>query len=128
MNTHTQVVLSFPGSANPAKRHTLRKELAEALRLSEFPVVLDLSHRRTLNHDDIDLLLECVAQSAGRNPQIFLAAGSRSMHMLLEVIRISSLVPVFDSIEEAVAEPQLAPGAAPMETFSTEHAQRRSAA
>jgi hypothetical protein len=54
------------------------------------------------------LLLECVAQAAGRDTQVLFVAGSRVNRVLLEVTRISSLVPVFNSVREALAYPQIA--------------------
>jgi len=61
-----------------------------------------------LNHEDIDLLLECAAQAAGRDTKVLFVAGSRVNRVLLEVTRISSLVPVFNSVREALAYPQTA--------------------
>jgi hypothetical protein len=71
-------------------------------------VIVDFSDCRTLNHDDIDLLLECVAQVAGRDAQVSFVAGTRTNRVLLEVTRISSLVPVFNSVVEALAHTQIA--------------------
>jgi hypothetical protein len=71
-------------------------------------VIVDFSACRTLNYEDIDLLLECVAQVAGRDTQVLFVAGSRVNRVLLEVTRISSLVPVFDSVKEALSYPQIA--------------------
>ena len=65
-------------------------------------MIVDFSGCRPLNHEDIDLLLECVAQVAGRDTQVLFVAGSRANRVLLEVTRISSLVPVFNSVEEAL--------------------------
>jgi hypothetical protein len=99
-------VLPFPCAATFAGRRALRKDLLNALRISGSPVVLDLSSCSTLNHEDIDLLLECIAQVAGRDTAILLVAGARANRVLLEVTRISSLVPVFNSVKEALAYPQ----------------------
>jgi hypothetical protein len=101
-------ILPFPCVSNAANRRTLRKDLLSALRVSRSPVIVDLSGCRTLNHEDIDLLLECVAQVSGRDTQVLFVAGSRVNRVLLEVTRISSLVPVFDSVKEALAYPQVA--------------------
>jgi len=54
------------------------------------------------------LLLECMAHVAGRDTQVVFVSGSRATRVLLEVTRISSLAPVFNSIEEALARPQAA--------------------
>jgi hypothetical protein len=49
-----------------------------------------------------------VAQAAGRDTKVLFVAGSRVNRVLLEVTRISSLVPVFNSVKEALAYPQIA--------------------
>jgi hypothetical protein len=82
--------------------------LLNALRVSESPVILDFSECRSLSFEDIDLLLECLAQVAGRDTQLVFVAGSSATRVLLEVTRISSLAPVFNSIEEVLAHPQVA--------------------
>jgi hypothetical protein len=101
-------IMSFPSASSSAKRRAERKDLLRALRVSESPVVLDFSGCRSLNGEDIDLLLECLAQVAGRDTQVVFVAGSSANRVLLEVTRVSSLVPVFNSIEEALAPAQTA--------------------
>jgi hypothetical protein len=108
MNTIPWVILPFPCGSNFADRRGLRKDLLIALRVSGSPVIVDFSSCSTLNHADIDLLLECVAQAAGRETKVLFVAGSRVNRVLLEVTRISSLVPVFNSVREALAYPQIA--------------------
>ena len=100
-------ILPFPCGTSSADRRGLRKGLLVALRVSGSPVIVDFSGCGTLNHEDIDLLLECVAQAAGRDTKVLFVAGSRVNRVLLEVTRISSLVPVFNSVEEALAYPQI---------------------
>jgi hypothetical protein len=107
MTTAARTVLPFPCDPNSACRRSLRKELLRALRVSRSPVVVDLSRCCSLNHEDIDLLLDCVAQVAGRDTQVFFVAGSLANRVLLEVTRIASLVPVFNSTEEALADAQM---------------------
>jgi hypothetical protein len=107
-NTVPWTVLPFPCASRLADRRGLRKDLLTALRVSGSPVIVDFSDCRTLNYQDIDLLLECVAEAAGRDTKVLFVAGSRVNRVLLEVTRISSLVPVFDSIREALAYPQIA--------------------
>lgn len=101
-------ILPFPCGTSPALRRAQRKVLLSALRVSGSPVVVDLSGCPELNHEDIDLLLECMAQVAGRDVQMLFVAGSRANRVLLEVTRIPSLVPVFNTIEEALAYPETA--------------------
>ena len=98
-------ILRFPCASTTAGR-VQRKKLLSALRVSGSPVIVDLSGCPTLNHEDVDLLLACVAQVVGRDTQVLFVAGPRVNRLLLEVTRISSLVPVFNSVEEALAYPQ----------------------
>jgi hypothetical protein len=102
------MILPFPCTSNLADRRALRTDLSIALRVSGSPVIVDFSECRTLDHEDIDLLLECVAQAAGRDTKVLFVAGSRVNRVLLEVTRISSIVPVFNSVKEALAYPQIA--------------------
>lgn len=101
---YTQTVLSFTRAADFGGRRALRSDLLNALRTSEPPVIVDLAGLSTLDHEDIGLLLECVEQAAGRDTQLFLVAGSAAVRTLLDITRISSLVPVFISIEEAIQQ------------------------
>lgn len=103
MKTEAGTILPFPCESTSASRRALRKGFLAALRVSGRPIIVDLSACSALNHDDIDLLLDCVAHVAGRDTQMLLVAGSRANRVLLEVIRISTIVPVFNSIEEALA-------------------------
>lgn len=69
--------------------------------------MVDMSGCDTLNHDDVDCLLECLGEVAGRDTQVLVVAGSPANRVLLEVTRIGSLVPVFNSMQEAVADSQI---------------------
>jgi hypothetical protein len=81
--------------------------LLAALRFAGSPVIIDFSSCKTLDHEDISLLLECLAQVGGRDTKALLVAGSRVNRVLLDVTRISSLAPVFNSMVEALAYPQV---------------------
>ncbi len=106
VKTDAVTVLPFPGGSSFANRHALRSDLEKALRISEAPVILDFSGCKTLDYEDIDLLLESVAQVAGRDKVVVFVTGSRVIRVLLEVTRIASLAPVFDSMTEAMADLQ----------------------
>ena len=105
MTSADRVILSFPCpcAPNSSASRMLRRQVRSALRASELPIIIDLSHCSTLNREDVDLLLDCVAQGAGRDTQILLVAASNATQVLLEVTRISSLIPIFNSVEEALA-------------------------
>jgi len=103
MKNDSASVLPLPAASSSAVRRTLRRDLLTALRASRSAVIVDLSGHTTLNHDDIGLLLECVAEVAGRDTQLLFVAGSRVNRVILEVTRISSLAPVFNSVNEALA-------------------------
>jgi hypothetical protein len=103
-------ILPFPCAMSSALRRAQRKDLLSALRVSGSPVIVDLSGCPALNHEDIDLVLECMAQVAGRDTQVLFVAGSGVNRVLLEVTRIPSLVPVFNSVKEALAYSETAAG------------------
>lgn len=100
--TASSTILAFPRSTSSPLRRLLRREVLHALRVSEAPVIIDLSGCHNLNHDDIALLLDCVSQSVGRDTPLLLVAGSRNIKVILDVVRISSLVPVLTSLKEAI--------------------------
>jgi anti-anti-sigma regulatory factor len=101
-------VMHFPGDLGSEGRRTLRKDLLGALRTSGCAVIVDLSRRKSLDHHDIDLLLECAACVAGRDAKLIFVAGSPTIRALLEVCRIASVVPVCYSTEDAFTYPQIA--------------------
>jgi len=107
MNTVARTILPFPCASNSGRRRSLRKGLLAALRVSSSPVIVDVSGCCSLNQEDIDLLLDCVAQAAGRDTQVFFVAGSLANRVLLEVTRISSVAQVFNSVTEALAYPHM---------------------
>jgi hypothetical protein len=106
MKTAAPCILPFPCASNPASRRWLMKNMQVARRRSEPSVIVDLSSCHTLNQVDIDLLLECMAEVAGRDTRVLFVAGSHPNRLLLEVTRIASLAPVFLSLEEALAHSQ----------------------
>lgn len=98
-------ILSFPCALSPGYR-AQRKAVLLGLRASSgSPVIVDLSLCHTLTQEDIDFLLECMARVAGRDTPLLLVTGSRVVRILLEATRISSLAPVFNSVEDALAFP-----------------------
>jgi hypothetical protein len=103
VNIDECTIVPFPSAASGNRAS--RKALLTALRISESAIIVDFSGCRTLNRDDIDFLLECAAQVVGRDTQMLLAAGSRVIRVLLEITLISTLMPVFDSLEQALAYP-----------------------
>ena len=96
-------ILRFTGAQSSSDKRSQRKDFLRALHSSGSPLIVDLSDCRTLNHEDIAFLLECLMQVAGRDTKAVLVAGSRANRVLLELTRIASLAPVFDSLEEALA-------------------------
>jgi len=110
MTAVARTILPFPCASSSGRRRTLRKELLVALRASASPVIVNVSDGCSLNQEDIDLLLDCVAQAAGRDTQVLFVAGSLANRVLLEITRIASVAPVFNSLSEALAYPQISAG------------------
>jgi anti-anti-sigma regulatory factor len=108
VKTDSWPILSFPSALGPGFHRGQRKALLLALRVaSGTPVIVDLSACHTLNQEDIDLLLECMARVAGRDTLLLLVAGSRAIRILLEVTRIASIVPIFNTVDEALAHTRI---------------------
>jgi anti-anti-sigma regulatory factor len=106
MKTSDWNVFAFPCTTDMVSRRALRKDLLSALRPSGAAVIVDFSECHSLNHEDLDLLLECMAKVAGRDTRMVFVAGSRENRVIFELTRISSLVPVFASLPEALADPK----------------------
>lgn len=113
------MILPFPSALNSASRRALQKNLMAAVHACESPIIVDLSGRQTLSHADVDTLLSCVEQVAGRDTQLLLA-GSPAVRALLEVTRIATLVPVFESVEAAFGSPSNGRSEGEDETASSE--------
>jgi hypothetical protein len=104
--TPTRAILQFPKTSAPEQRRLFLKNLLSALRVCESPVVVDLAGRCTLDHEDVDLVLECAMQAAGRDSQLVFVAGSQEVRILLDVIRVSSLARVVNALAEALIDPR----------------------
>ena len=104
---NARTILAFGRQSNFNGRLKLRKQLLQALRASDSPVILDLTEQRTLDAQDIETLLDCVARATGQDTPLFLVAGSHAVRVILEVTQISSVVPVFDSLQEALSLPPI---------------------
>ena len=107
MKSGAATILPFACSSSSADWQSQRKKLLGILRFSTPPVILDLSRCTKLSHNDIGFFLDCLALATGRDTNILLVAGSQTNRVLLNVTRISSLVPVFDSVTEALADPMI---------------------
>lgn len=81
-------------------RRRLRRSVAQMLRPA---VVLDLPISFQLDNEALDFLLGCAREAAGHDAEVVLAAPGVHHRVILELTRISSVLPTFSSIEEAVA-------------------------
>lgn len=102
MSSDQAIIVKIPSRLDAATCRLLRKELFFALESGRRPVIVDLSERPALNHDDIDLLLSGAARVAGRDLQLVVVAGSPANRTLLEVSRLAFVLPVFISSVEAL--------------------------
>lgn len=103
--TGARTIVAFSSESRFGRRSSLRKQLMEALRASECPVILDMTECGALDGQDIETLIACVAQAAGQDTPLLLAAGSPAIRVILDVTQIASVVPVFDSVQEALSVP-----------------------
>jgi anti-anti-sigma regulatory factor len=98
-------ILRLPKASQRAQPRAVKKDLFAALQAAGPRVILDLSGQSTLNQADLDLVLDCAARTAGRGVQLSLVATSPATRLLLEVTRVASVLPVFTSMAEALAQP-----------------------
>lgn len=127
MNPSAPLILHLPCGSSFIRRYAFRKDLLRGLRRSELPVVVVVSGRQTLDCADINLLLDCVAQAAGQDTELLMVAGSAVIRILLDVTRVSSLVPVFESTAQAIAYSRPTAAIDAMESPSTQLQLLRSA-
>jgi hypothetical protein len=73
-------------------------------------IVLDLPPAFQLNSKALDFLLGCAREVAGHDAEVALAATNTDHRVVLELTRISSVLPTFSSIREAVAYMEKARG------------------
>jgi anti-anti-sigma regulatory factor len=106
VNALRWTILPFHGCSDSRGRRALRRNLLNAVRSSGSGIVVNFSGCDGLNHEDIRLMLDCLAYIAGRDIEILFVAGSPVIRVLLDVTRVSSLVPVFDSVDDALAHRQ----------------------
>lgn len=95
-------IISVSAHPGPMEHRSLRTELRTALQPDQPAVVLDFSARRGLNSEDLDLVLDSAARVMGRDVRFLVVAGSLSNRVLLEVSRIASVLPVFNSLTDAL--------------------------
>ena len=81
-------------------RRRLRRTVTQMLRPA---VVLDLPAAFQLDNEALDFLLGCAREAAGHDAEVVLAAPNANHRVVLELTRISSVLPTFSSIQEAVA-------------------------
>lgn len=101
MISNNWTVVEFSRAVTAAGRRLVRKELLDGARRSD-PLIVDFAGCATLDCQQIELLLEAMSHATGRNAEVLLVAHSRSIQILLDVTRISSLIPVLHSMEEMV--------------------------
>ena len=101
MNAEAVQVLKVPAKRTLLQRRTLRRKLLQSLQSSHRQLFIDFSDRESLDADDLELVLECAEAAAGHDIEFTIISGSAPNRVVLEVARIASVVPVFQSFEEA---------------------------
>lgn len=88
------------GRVGRSFRRRLRRTVTQMLRPA---VVLDLPPAFQLDNEALDFLLGCAREAAGHDAEVALAAPNAHHRVVLELTRISSVLPTFSSIPDAVA-------------------------
>jgi len=108
------MTVEMEGSQIPVKRlpdrlaggrglTSFQRDVRLAIEAMQRPaIVFDLPAAATLDSDAIDFLIWCALDAVGRDAQVALAAANAEHRTVLEMTRLSSIMPTFPSIDEAV--------------------------
>jgi anti-sigma B factor antagonist len=98
------VVVTVRGSAGMVHAHRVRMELEH---LTEHPgtnIILDLSELEFIGADGVDAILAGRELSRMRKGQIRLVNPGPNVRRLLEITRLTQVMPIYASVEEAMAD------------------------
>jgi anti-anti-sigma factor len=99
------LVKQLPASLSVGHRNSFLSEVKDLADHSFRPrLVVDMSAVRELEPDSIDLLLECVEQMEHADGRVSLAAPSPEATVIFELTRLTSVLDVYPSMSEAIAE------------------------
>lgn len=98
------LVKLLPESLVPQRERAFRKEMRQAIAAMLRPaIVFDLPQNIVLDGPSIDFLIRCARDAAEHDAQVILVATNPEHQVLLEMTRLTRVLSVFHSIDEAVA-------------------------
>jgi anti-sigma B factor antagonist len=84
---------------------TFQRRLAEFVQQDRRPVVVDLSGLQFLDSSGLGALVITLRLPEGRRPRIVLEPANRPVGRLLHAARMDQLLPIYPSVEAALAAP-----------------------
>ena len=94
----------LPEKLNPVRcrafRHDVAKAMAEMIRPA---IIFQVPPSARLDAPHLDFLIHCARVAADHDAEVAIAAPNGEHQVLLEVTRLSSVVPTFPSVEKAAA-------------------------
>jgi anti-anti-sigma regulatory factor len=104
MNRSSIPVKRLPERPTSLRANAFRQEVRHTITAMLRPaIIFDLPANAKLDGPAIDFLIRCAHDAAAHDAEVALAAPSPEHQVLLEVTRLSRVLPAFRSIEEATA-------------------------
>jgi len=104
MSPSGAAVKQLPEKLNPARcrafRHEVEKSVSAMLRPA---IIFQLPASARLDAARLDFLIRCARVAAEHDAEVAIAAPNAQHQVVLEVTRLSSVLPTFVSVEEATA-------------------------
>lgn len=104
VNPSSIPVKRLPEKPSSLRGNAFRREVRHAITTMLRPaIIFDLPATAKLDGHAIDFLIRCAHDAAAHDAEVALSAASPEHQVLLDVTRLSGLLPAFRSIEEATA-------------------------
>ena len=107
IHTSTQggaTVIALVGSADIDQGEPLRRQLREAAAAAPGNVVLDLHQLSFICSTWLSVLIQLYKEARTRGAQIRLARPVEAIAKMLHTTRLTAIMPVYDTLEQAVEE------------------------
>lgn len=96
------VVISAHGSADVRDAPRLQEQLQQLIQQTRQVIVLDLSDLNFIGPDGLDVLLTVRKALQAHHGQIRLVHPNPEIRRMLQVTRLSEILPIFDTVAQAL--------------------------
>ena len=96
-------VLRVSGSAGMAEAEKLRVELEQLVAAKAPVIILDVSDMDFISSTGLAVIVSAEVQVKGHNGKLAMAHPTPAVRQLLETTRLTEVIPIYSSVDEAVA-------------------------